>query len=191
MPCPRPGAAADPLSAVTVSADVAAKPTIEFDKPFAVKKTADKVVAAGSGDVLATGQTIVFDYVLVDGRTGKELQTSFGQTPASLVLDTKKTMTQLVNSLKGETVGSRVLLAIAPKDGLAERTQRQGRQEERHAAVRDRREVGAHAAGHVPPAKRSRPSTACPAVTLADERQADDHDPHGCRRPDRRSCRRC
>ena len=60
-------------SAVTVSADIAAKPTVEFDKPFAVKKTADKVVAAGTGDELAQGQTIIFDYVLVDGRTGKEV----------------------------------------------------------------------------------------------------------------------
>jgi peptidylprolyl isomerase len=115
------GAVPDPLSAVTVSADVAAKPTVEFEKPFAVAKTSNKVVAAGSGDVLAKGQTIVFDYVLVDGRTGEEVQTSFGQTPASLVLDKKQTATQLVNSLKGKTVGSRVLVAIAPKDGLAER----------------------------------------------------------------------
>ena len=71
--------------------------------------------------MLATGQTISFDYLLVDGRTGKELQTSFGQKPASLVLDKKKTANQLVDSLVGETVGSRVLLAIAPKDGLAKR----------------------------------------------------------------------
>ena len=49
------GAAADPLSDVTVSADIAAKPTVEFDKPFAVKKTANKVVAAGTGDTLAEG----------------------------------------------------------------------------------------------------------------------------------------
>ncbi len=116
---PAAGAAAEPLSGVTVSADIAAKPTVEFDKPFAVKKTADKVVAAGTGDVLAQGQTVLFDYLLVDARTGKELQTSFGQAPASLVLDTKQTLKPLVNSLKGETVGSRLLLAIAPKDGVA------------------------------------------------------------------------
>jgi FKBP-type peptidyl-prolyl cis-trans isomerase len=123
---PAAGAAADPLGAVTVSADIAAKPTVEFDKPFAVKKTTDKVVAAGEGEALAQGQTILFDYVLVDGRTGKELQTSFGQTPASLVLDKKQTAAQLVNGLKGETVGSRVLVAIAPKDGLAKRMSTKG-----------------------------------------------------------------
>ena len=120
--CRTAGAAAAPPAEVTVSTDTATKPTVEVDTPFAVKKTADKVVAAGTGEVLATGQTISFDYLLVDGRTGKELQTSFGQTPASLVLDKKKTAKQLVDSLTGETVGSRVLLAIAPKDGLAKRS---------------------------------------------------------------------
>ena len=56
-----------------MSTDTSAKPTVKFDTPFAVKKTADSVVTAGTGDALATGQTITFDYVLVDGRTGKEL----------------------------------------------------------------------------------------------------------------------
>ena len=106
---------------MTVSTDTSAKPTVKFDKPFVIKKTADSVVAAGTGDALATGQTITFDYVLVDGRTGKEIQTSYGGTPASLVLDATKTGKQLVTGLTGKKVGSRVLVAIAPKDGLAKR----------------------------------------------------------------------
>ena len=118
---PTAGAAAAPLSGVTVSADVATKPEVDVDTPFAVEKTGNKVVTAGTGDVLAAGQAISFDYLLVDGRTGKELQTSFGRKPASLALDKKQTATQLVDSLVGETVGSRVLVAIAPKDGLAKR----------------------------------------------------------------------
>jgi len=86
-----------------------------------VKKTTNQVVTAGSGAALAKGQTITFDYVLVDGRTGKELETSYGNTPGSLTLDSSKTATQLVTSLTGKTVGSRLLVAIAPKDGLAKR----------------------------------------------------------------------
>ena len=70
-----------------------------------MKKTTNQVVAAGTGAALTKGQTITFDYVLVDGRTGKELETSFGNTPGSLTLDTKKTATQLVTSLTGKTVG--------------------------------------------------------------------------------------
>jgi peptidylprolyl isomerase len=120
------GAAADPLSGVTVSADTSSKPTVKFDKPFAIKKTADSTVAAGTGAALAAGQTITFDYVLVDGRTGKQIQTSYGRSPASLVLDAAKTNKQLVTALTGETVGSRVLVGIASKDGLAKKLNAKG-----------------------------------------------------------------
>ncbi len=119
-----PAGAATGIDAVTVSKDTTTKPTVKFDTPYAIKKTADSVVAAGTGDALAAGQTITFDYVLVDGRTGKQIQTSYGRTPASLVLDTTKTNKQLVTALTGKTVGSRVLLAIAPKDGLAKKRER-------------------------------------------------------------------
>jgi peptidylprolyl isomerase len=110
-----------PLAPVTVSGDVAAKPTVTFKKPFALKKTANQVVTAGVGAPLAKGQTITFDYVLVDGRTGKELETSYGNTPGSMTLDAGKTAKQLVNSLVGTNLGGRVVVAIAPKDGLAKR----------------------------------------------------------------------
>ena len=120
------GAASQPLAAVTVSTDVASKPTVKFDKPFTVKKTTDELVTAGAGAALAKGQTITFDYVLVDGRTGKELETSYGKTQSSLTIDKSKTLTQLVSSLTGQKVGSRVLLAIAPKDGVAKRLKTSG-----------------------------------------------------------------
>jgi peptidylprolyl isomerase len=119
-------AATRSLSGVTVSTDVAAKPTIEFDEPFAVKKPADDVVVVGTGEKLAKGQNVTFDFVLVDGRTGEEVQTSWGGTPASLSLDAAKTAKSLVNGLKGTTVGSRVLIAVAPKEGLAGRLAQQG-----------------------------------------------------------------
>ena len=118
---PMAGAANGPLAAVTVTGAAAAKPTVTFDTPFTVKKTTNQVVTAGTGAALTKGQTITFDYVLVDGRSGKELETSFGNTPGSLTLDPSKTATQLVTSLTGKTVGSRLLVAIAPKDGLAKR----------------------------------------------------------------------
>ena len=119
-------AATTSLGSVTVNGDAAAKPTVTFAKPFAVAKTTDKVVTAGTGAALAKGQRITFDYLLVDGRTGKELETSFGTTPGSLVLDKKQTATQLVTSLTGKTIGSRLLVAIAPKDGLAKRLKTSG-----------------------------------------------------------------
>jgi peptidylprolyl isomerase len=110
-----------PLAPVTVSGDVTVKPTVTFKKPFALKKTANKVVTAGTGAALVKGQTITFDYVLVNGRTGKELETSYGNTPGSMTLDPGKTAKQLVNSLVGTNLGGRVVVAIAPRDGLAKK----------------------------------------------------------------------
>ncbi|MEX1009690.1 MAG: FKBP-type peptidyl-prolyl cis-trans isomerase [Acidimicrobiia bacterium] len=108
-----------PLTKVTVNGASDEKPTLKFAKPFAATATTHRVVAAGSGDKLAKGAKITFDYVVVDGRTGKELGTSFGATPVATVLDTQQTAAGLVKSLVGSSVGSRVLIAIAPKEGLA------------------------------------------------------------------------
>jgi FKBP-type peptidyl-prolyl cis-trans isomerase len=114
-----PAGAASSLDAVTVSTDTTAKPTVEFDKPFAVKKSANSVVAPGAGDELAKGQTVKIDYVVIDARTGKEVESSYGKATLPLVLDKKQTLKPLVAALTGKTVGSRVLLAVAPKDGVA------------------------------------------------------------------------
>jgi peptidylprolyl isomerase len=122
-----PAVAADgPLAEVTVSKNVKKKPTLEFDQPFSVKETAHEVVVPGTGEALAAGQDVSFHYLLVDARTGKQLQTSWGKAPASLVVDATKTAPPLVDGLTGVAVGSRVLIAIAPKDGLAAQLSSQG-----------------------------------------------------------------
>ena len=115
-----------PLTKVTVNGASDQKPTLTFAKPFAATATAHRIVASGSGDKLAKGAKITFDYVVVDGRTGTELGTSFGASPIATVLDTKQTAAGLVKSLVGSTVGSRVLIAVAPKEGLAANTKKNG-----------------------------------------------------------------
>jgi peptidylprolyl isomerase len=113
------GAATDDLSAVTVSTDTATKPTVKFDKPFSVKKSVTSVVAPGTGEALAAGQTVKIDYVVLDARTGKQVESSYGRAMLPLLLDKKQTLEPLVTALTGKAIGSRVLLAIAPKDGVA------------------------------------------------------------------------
>ena len=115
-----------PLTKVTVKGASDKKPTLKFATPFAATATTHRVVTGGSGDKLANGAKITFDYVVVDGRTGKELGTSFGTAPVATVLDTKQTAAGLVKSLVGSSVGSRVLIAIAPKEGLAANAQKSG-----------------------------------------------------------------
>jgi peptidylprolyl isomerase len=109
---------ASSLTAVTISDD-ASKPTLHFSTPFAVKKTANRVVSAGGGADVGKDDRVTVDYVIVDGRDGQIVESSYGTKSASLFLDKKQTLAALVNAVSGQKVGSRLLVAVAPKDGVA------------------------------------------------------------------------
>ena len=113
------GAASASLSGVTVSPDVGTQPTVTFTKPFAVTSSQHRQIVKGTGAKLSKGAKVTFDYVVIDGRTGEQLQTTYGQTPVNVVLDSKQYLKGLVNGLVGQSVGSRELIAIAPSEKLA------------------------------------------------------------------------
>jgi peptidylprolyl isomerase len=113
------GASTEKFDAVTVTGATGERPVITVNAPFGVKTSTVDVINPGKGVKAAKGSTITFDYVLVNGRTGEEIETSFGDAPVSLVLDPKQAEPTLVKRLIGTPTGSRVLVAIAPKDGLA------------------------------------------------------------------------
>jgi peptidylprolyl isomerase len=119
-------AGTSPLDDVTVTGDVGAKPTLEFDKPLSTRKTVHRDVVTGTGDKLTRGDKVSFHFMVVDGRTAKELESSFDDSPATLLLDKKSSVSGLVRSLAGTTVGSRVLIALAPNEGVAEGIRGQG-----------------------------------------------------------------
>lgn len=108
------------LTSLTITGTVGEKPTVAVTEPVAVKTTKREVVSAGTGEKAAKGNKVTFDYVIVNGRTGDELETSFGRGPASLVLDKTRAQPVIVENLIGTTVGSRVVIAVAPKEGFAE-----------------------------------------------------------------------
>jgi peptidylprolyl isomerase len=114
------GAAGASLSSVTVQGGEGEKPTLRFKAPFATSTSAHRVITKGTGDTLTKGAKVTIDYVVVDGRTGKEVDTSFGTQPVAMPLDTEEVAPVLVRSLVGVKVGSRVLVAIAPREGLAQ-----------------------------------------------------------------------
>jgi len=113
------GASTDKFDAVTVTGGQGEKPVITVNAPFVVKSSAVDMIKPGKGAKAPKGSTITVDYVLVNGRTGQEIESSFGTEPVSLVLDPKQVQPTLVKSLIGTPTGSRVLVAVAPKDGLA------------------------------------------------------------------------
>jgi len=110
---------AGPLAKITVEGNAGEKPTLKFSAPFSAAKTIHTVLVPGAGDKLAKNQKVTFDFVVVNGRTGKELGSSYGANPASAVLDKTHVSPGIVDGFLDATVGSRLLVAVAPKDGLA------------------------------------------------------------------------
>jgi FKBP-type peptidyl-prolyl cis-trans isomerase len=105
------------LDAVKVSS--AATPKVTVDKGFSVATTESKVVKDGAGDVLAQGDSVKVNYVAVNGRTGKQFDSSFTTAkPLTMTLTTTTILPGFVKGLEKQKVGSRVLVAIPPKDGF-------------------------------------------------------------------------
>lgn len=102
---------------VTPGADGAA-PTIEFDQPLAVSTTIRRVLEEGDGDEVAVGDVAVFHLLLLNGRDGSELSSSYGGDPATIPID-DKLLAGVRIGLTGMRVGSQALVAIAPGDAFA------------------------------------------------------------------------
>ncbi len=113
-----PAAAADPLSQVAVRGGAGQKPTVRFAKPFSVAASEHRVVVTGKGGALGQGTKVTIDYLVLDGRSGKQIGSTYGSRPATAVLDPSQTTPAVVDGLVGAPVGSRVLVAVSPADGL-------------------------------------------------------------------------
>ena len=104
-----------------VKVSKSAKPKVTVDKGFTATKTASKVLTSGSGDALASGESVKVNYVAINGRTGKEFDNSFSSDkPLTLTLSDTSVLAGFVKGLLGKKVGSRVLVAIPPKDGFGQ-----------------------------------------------------------------------
>jgi peptidylprolyl isomerase len=116
-----PGAASD--AAATVSADLdkvdvavvpgtSAKLTLP-STPF-VAAPGYRVVKEGDGAPLVADNTVVADVLVVNGRDGKELESSYaaGKSPAALGLGDASLLPGIKTSLVGRRVGSQVLVAV-------------------------------------------------------------------------------
>jgi peptidylprolyl isomerase len=105
------------LSAVTVSGPPSAKPSVEVPAPFSTQITSRRILTTGTGEPAKAGQRVTVQYVGINGTDGKQFDTSWDRGATSFVLDPKQAMPGLVSGLIGVPVGSRILLAVPPKDG--------------------------------------------------------------------------
>ena len=96
-------------------------PKLTVGKDFTTGSTETRVVTKGSGEKLADGDSVKVNYVAVNGRTGKQFDNSFtSKSPLTLTLDDTSALPGFLKGLSGQNVGSRVLVAIPPKDGFGQ-----------------------------------------------------------------------
>ncbi len=109
--------ASSDLEDVEVVGDPGAAPTLEFPEPFGVEETASRLIDEGGGEAIVPGAVVTFHFLIVNARDGKALQSSFEGDPAELVFE-ESLMPGIYQGLDGVAAGSRVLVGIAPGDGL-------------------------------------------------------------------------
>jgi FKBP-type peptidyl-prolyl cis-trans isomerase len=94
-------------------------PKLSVAKDFTTGTTETRVIKKGTGEAVASGDSIKVNYVAVNGRTGKQFDNSFtSKSPLTITLDNTSALRGFLKGLKSQKVGSRVLVSIPPKDGF-------------------------------------------------------------------------
>lgn len=105
-------------SLAKVSVSQAANPKVTVAKGFTATKTTTRVLNKGGGAKLVGGESVKVNYVAVNGRTGKQFDNSFMSDQPLTITLSEAIIPGFVKGLIGQSVGSRVLVAIPPKDGF-------------------------------------------------------------------------
>jgi peptidylprolyl isomerase len=111
---------ASALDSVVVGGTAKA-PTLTLNtKPLVVKTTTTKVLTEGNGTKLTKANAIMFNYVLVNGKDGKKVESSYdqGKQTAGMDLSSPSLLPGLGKGLTGQKIGSRLLVAIPPADAF-------------------------------------------------------------------------
>lgn len=104
-----------------IAVDGGDSPKVSVGTDFTTDSTEKRVVSKGDGEEVADGDSVKVNYVAVNGRTGKQFDNSFtSESPLTVTLDEQAALPGFIKALSGEAVGSRVLVAISPKDGFGQ-----------------------------------------------------------------------
>jgi peptidylprolyl isomerase len=87
-------------------------------KPLSVKETTTRVVKAGTGEVVKGNEIVSLRYVLVNGKDSSVLDNNYGKQNLGLNLGAAGLLPGLKKGLENQKVGSRILVAMPPKDAF-------------------------------------------------------------------------
>lgn len=116
-------------SAVKVEGEFGAAPTVTFEKGLAATTTERSVAIAGTGEAVATGDSVKMDYTLFNGTTGAEIEKSEYTEGAqmSYPIDTAATsFVGLSKAIACTTVGTRIVAVIPNAEGFGEQAAQAG-----------------------------------------------------------------
>jgi peptidylprolyl isomerase len=101
------------VEAVHVSGDVGDSATVSFDGKVSDTTPQTKTLTTGTGPELQTGDTFAAQIVVADGFTQKTAQSSYDQHAPQVVTLSSTLPSWLLDALKGQTIGSRILVYTA------------------------------------------------------------------------------
>ena len=108
------------LDQTTVSGGSATEaPKVEVKpKPLKVTETQTRVLKEGDGATVKGSEIVSLQYVLLNGKDGSQLDTNFGKQNLGLSLGDTNLLPGLKKGLTNQKIGSRVLVAMPPKDAF-------------------------------------------------------------------------
>lgn len=117
---------ASPIESVEPSSDLSAitvsdtdQPEVTVPAPWGIDKTQSKVLRPGGDQKLAEDSTVTLNYVGINGRTGEIFDSSYERgEPSTFLL--QQVVPGFTKGLTGQSVGSRVLIAMPGEDGYAD-----------------------------------------------------------------------
>lgn len=124
-PAVSPSEAASPMPSITPSTDLTAitvsdedTPVVTIPAPWGIDKTQAQVLRAGGDQKLSETSTVTLNYAGLNGRTGEVFDSSYERgAPATFAL--QGVVPGFAAGLTGQSVGSRVLIAMPSEDGYA------------------------------------------------------------------------
>lgn len=137
-PSGSPSAEPSPSTTIVPSADLSGVnvteqngvPEVKVTPPWGIESTQTKVLKNGGEQKLTEKSTVTVKYVGVNGSSGQVFDSSYGNQgnagggPVTFSLD--QMIPGFRKGLAGQSVGSRVLIGVAPADGYTQGTQNGG-----------------------------------------------------------------
>ncbi|MGJ4843664.1 MULTISPECIES: FKBP-type peptidyl-prolyl cis-trans isomerase [unclassified Leifsonia] len=110
----KPGTASN---LITATGKLGSKPKVSFPTPIDTKTSQSTTLIDGSGEQVRKGQMVEIQYTLLDGETGATgSASSYSKSEPTLIPVGATNIPGINDGLQCATVGSRIAIAIAPKD---------------------------------------------------------------------------